>query len=106
MSHCIQYDYCIKHASTKRVKLPHVELIYLYKTASSVAKNIHSFLHRYIEMSFSVLIFFEAMTQMIFVIPLKLHVYIRIISTNYDAQFNFDPDAENRNKIHWLVFEK
>ena len=63
MSHCIQYDYCIKHASAERAKLPHVELIYLHKTASSVAKNIHSFLHRFIEMSFSVLIIFEAMTQ-------------------------------------------
>ena len=25
---------------------------------------------------------------------------------NYDAQFNSDPDAENRNKIPGLVFEK
>ena len=53
----------MKHASAERAKWPHVELIYLHKTASSVAKNIHSFLHRFIEMSFSVLIIFEAMTQ-------------------------------------------
>ena len=70
-----------------------------------MAKNIHSFLHRFIEMSFSVLIIFEAMTQIFLVIPLKLHVYFGIISMNYDAHFNFDADAENRNKIPWLVFE-
>ena len=63
VSHCIQYDYCIKHASAERAKLLHVELIYLHKTASSVAKNIHSSLHRFIELSFSVPIIFEAMTQ-------------------------------------------
>ena len=63
VSHCIQYDYCIKHASAERSKLLHVELIYLHKTTSSVAKNIHSCVHRFIKMSFSVLIIFEAMTQ-------------------------------------------
>ena len=57
-------------------------------------------------MSFSVLIIFEAMTQIFFVIPLKLHVYILIISMHYDAQFNSDPDGENRNNIPWLIFEK
>ena len=106
MSHCIQYDYCIKHASAERSKLPHVELIYPHKRTSSVAKNIHSCLHRFIEMYFSVLRIFEAITKNFLVIPLKLHVYIRIKSMNYDAQFNSDPDAENRNKIPWLVFEK
>ena len=53
----------MKHASAERAKLPHAELIYLHKTACFVAKNIQSFLHRFIEMSFSVLIIFEAMTQ-------------------------------------------
>ena len=53
----------MKHASAERAKLPHVELIYLHKTASFAAKNIHSFLYRFIEMSFYVLIIFEAMTQ-------------------------------------------
>ena len=71
-----------------------------------MAKNIHSFLQRFIEMSFSVLNFFEAMTQYFLVIPLKLHVYIRFTPVNYDVHFNFDTDAENRNKIPWLVFEK
>ena len=53
----------MRNASAKRAKLSHVKLIYLHKTASSVPKNIHSFLHLFIEMSFSVLIIFEAMTQ-------------------------------------------
>ena len=63
VSHFIKYDNCIKHASAKRTKSPHVELIYLHKTTSSVAKNIHRCLHWFIEMSFSVLIIFEAMIQ-------------------------------------------
>ena len=106
MSHCIQYDYGMRHASAKRAKLSHVKLIYLHKMASSVAKNIHSFLHLFIEMSFSVLIIFEAMTQIFSCLSFELHVYILIIFIKYDAQFNFNQHAENRNKIPWLDFEK
>ena len=106
MPQCIQYFYCIKHASAKRAKLTDVEFIFLHKTASSVAKNIHSGFHQFIEMSLFLLIIFEAVTQIFPVIPLKLHVHIRIISINYDVQFKCNPDSENRNKIPWVVFEK
>ena len=106
VSHCIQYDNCSRHASAERAKSPHVGLIYLHKTASSVAKNIHSFLHRFIEMSFSVLIIFKAMTQIFschsfetaFIYP--YHIY------KLRCAIQFDPDAENRIKIPWLDFEK
>ena len=38
--HCIQYFDCIKHASAKRAKLTHVELIYLHKIVSKYDQEI------------------------------------------------------------------
>ena len=74
-----------------------------------MAKNIHSCLHRFIEMSFIVLIIFEAVTQIFSChsfVTAYIYLYYSIISKNYDAKFNSDPEAENRNKIPWLIFEK
>ena len=91
------YKACISRTSQINAR----RIDYLHKTASSVAKNINSGLHRIIEMSCIVLIIFEAVTQIFSChsIPFKLQVRIRNISVNYDVQFNSDPDTINRNKI-------
>ena len=98
------YKACISRTSQINAR----RIDYLHKTASSVAKNINSGLHRIIEMSCIVLIIFEAVTQIFSChsIPFKLQVRIRNISVNYDVQFNSDPDTINRNKIARLFFEK
>ena len=59
-----------------------------------MAKNKHSGLHQYIERSVIVQINFSAVTQISFVILLKLHLYFLVISIKYDAQFKLALDPK------------